>query len=271
MTKVMVAFLFCTVTASQPAIAAVRRTPIDDKPPQLASARASADNAHVLPDLLAIAPVIPRGPSDLLRDYESEMASIAGRLSMDLEAISNAVGTGRITREQGEYVSGELYRVARMQFQVFSALHASLEEDLAQTPTVPTDPSPVAAGDIVLVTIPFSSLQLNPSLVEFLRLTPTQVRSIRRLMDQERPTTEPLMHELQIISPQLNNATQERTNSENEESAQRLAARQARLLKQLVRANSRLQQRINNVLDPRQRKKLNYFRRASEATVSEGS
>jgi hypothetical protein len=268
MKKVMVAFLFCTVTASQPAIATERRALIDDKPPQLAIARASTDNAHVLADLLAITPVIPR---DLLRDYELEMAAIARRLSMDLEAISNAVGTGRITREQGEYVSGELYQVARMQFQVFSALHASLEEDLAQTPTVPTDPSPVAAGDIVLVTIPFSSLQLNPSLVEFLRLTPTQVRSIRRLMDQERPTTEPLMHELQIISPQLNNATQERTNSENEESAQRLAARQARLLKQLVRANSRLQQRINNVLDRRQRKKLNYFRRASEATVSEGN
>jgi hypothetical protein len=62
-----------------------------------------------------------------------------------------------------------------------------------------------------LVTIPFSSLQLNPSLVEFLRLTPTQVRSIRRLMDQERPTTELLVHELQIISPELNDATQEGT------------------------------------------------------------
>jgi hypothetical protein len=270
MKKVMVAFLFCTVIASQPAIATVRRMPIDDKPPQLASARASADNAHVLANLLAITPVIPRGPRDLLWDYELEMASIAGRLSMDLEATSNAVGTGRINREQGEYVSGELYQVARMQFQVFSASHASLEEDLAQTPTV-TDSSRVALGGIVLVTIPFSSLQLSPSLVEFLRLTPTQVRSIRRLMEQERPTTEPLMHELKIIGPELNDATQERTNRENEESAQRLAARQARLLKQLVRANSRLQQRINNVLDPQQRKKLNYFRRASEATLSEGN
>ena len=63
MKKVMVAFLFCTVTASQPAIAAVRRTLIDDKPPQLAIARASADNAHVLADLLAITPVIPAAPA----------------------------------------------------------------------------------------------------------------------------------------------------------------------------------------------------------------
>jgi hypothetical protein len=137
------------------------RTPIDDKPPQLAIARASADNAQILADLLAITPVIPRGPRDLLRDYELEMASIAGRLSMDLEAISNAMGRGRITREQGEYVSGELYQVAKMQFQVFGALRGSLEEDLAQTPTVPTDSGPVAAGEIVLVAIPFSSLQLS--------------------------------------------------------------------------------------------------------------
>jgi Spy/CpxP family protein refolding chaperone len=207
----------------------------------------------------------------LLRDYELEMASIAGRLSMVLEAISNAVGRGRITREQGEYVSGELYQIAMMQFQIFSALHAVLERDLAQTPAMPTGSVPFPAGKMVLVTIPFSSLQLSPSLVEYLRLTPTQVRSIQRLMDEERPTTEPLMHELRIISAEFNDATQKRPNRENEASAQTLAASQARLLKQLVRANSRLQQRIKNVLDPRQRKKLDYLRQASEVTVSEGN
>jgi Spy/CpxP family protein refolding chaperone len=269
-TKVILAFLLCTVTASQSAISAVRRTPVDDEPPHVVMEHVSADDAHVLADLLAISPVIPRGPRDLLRDYELEMASIAGRLSIDLEAISNAMGTGRVSREQGEYVSGELYQIAMMQFQVFSALHAMLEQDLAQTPALPTGSTPLPAGEMVLVTIPFSSLQLSPSLVEYLRLTPTQVRSIQRLMDQERPTTEPLMHELRIIRAELSD-TQQKPNSENEESAQRLAARQARLLKHLVKANSRLQQRINNVLDPRQRKKLDYFRRVSEVTVSEGN
>jgi hypothetical protein len=268
-TKVIVAFLLCTATASQSAVSAVRRTPVDDEPPHMVMERVSADDAHVLADLLAISPVIPRGPGDLLRDYELEMASIAGRLSMDLEAISNAAGTRRITREQGEYVSGELYQIAMMQFQVFSALHAMLEQDLAQTPAVPTGSTPLPAGEMVLVTIPFSSLQLSPSLVEYLRLTPTQVRSIQRLMDQERPRTEPLTHELRIINAELNDASQEKRISENEESVRRLAARQARLLKQLVRANSGLQQRINKVLDSGQRKKLDYFRRASEVTVSE--
>jgi Spy/CpxP family protein refolding chaperone len=270
-TKVIVTFLLCTVTASQSAISAVRRTPVDDEPPPVVMERVAADDAHVLADLLAISPVIPRGPRDLLRDYELEMASIAGRLSIDLEAISNAVGTGRVSRKQGEYVSGELCQTAIMQFQVFSALHAMLEQDLAQTQAVPTSSTPLRAGEMVLVTIPFSSLQLSPSLVEYLRLSPTQVRSIQRLMDQERPTTEPLMHELRIISAELSDATQKKPNGENEESAQRLAVRQSRLLKQLVRANSRLQQRIKDVLDPQQRKKLDYFRRASEVTVSEGN
>ena len=36
-------------------------------------------------------------------------------------------------REQGEYISGERYQVAMMEFQLLSALHAMLEADLAQS------------------------------------------------------------------------------------------------------------------------------------------
>jgi Spy/CpxP family protein refolding chaperone len=119
--------------------------------------------------------------------------------------------------------------------------------------------------------MPFSSLQLSPSLVEYLGLSPTQVGSIQRLMDQERPTTEPLMEELRTISGELGAVIQQSQNDENEGTAQRLAASQARLLKQLMRANSRLQARIDDVLDSQQRKKLDSFKRASEATGGEGN
>jgi Spy/CpxP family protein refolding chaperone len=199
------------------------------------------------------------------------MTSIAERLSLNLVAISNAVGTGQITREQGEYVSGDLYQVAMMQFQLFRALHAMLEADIARTPAVRTDSTPSYAGDLVLVAMPFSSLQLSPSLIEYLGLSPTQVRSIQRLMDRERPTTEPLMHELRTIRGELSAAIEQSQNHENEGTARRLAARQARLLEQLMRAHSRLQQRINNVLDPQQRRKLDAFKRMSEVTVGEGN
>jgi hypothetical protein len=271
--KVFGAFLLCIVTVSRPAFSAVQRKPADHEAPHVTIALASSDNAHIPAYLLATDPVVPRGPRDVLRDYELEMAAIAGRLSVDLGAISNAVRTGQITREQGKYVGGELYHVAMMQFQLFSALHVMLEADIARTPPVRTDPTPSSAGELVMVAIPFSSLQLSPALVEYLGLTPTQVRSIQRLMDRERPTTEPLMHELRTISGELGAAIQQGQNNENQGTPQRqrLAATQARLLKQLIRANSHLQRRINDVLDPQQRKKLDSFKRTSEVTVGEGN
>jgi Spy/CpxP family protein refolding chaperone len=270
-TIVTVAFLLCIITASQPAFTAVQRKHTDDELPHVTIAPASTDDADVLANLVANTPVIPRDPRDLLRDYELEMASIAAQLSMDLGVISNAVGTGQITREQGEYVVGERYQVAMMQFQLFGALHAMLEADIARTPAVPTDPTPSSTGDLVLIAMPFSSLQLSPLLVEYLGLTPTQAKAIQKLMDRERPTTEPLMDELRTASAELGVAIQQSQKNENEGTAQRLAAKQARLLKQLMSANSRLQRRINDVLDPQQRRKLDSFKRTSEVTVVEGN
>jgi hypothetical protein len=81
-------------------------------------AGASAENAHVLPDLVAAPPVTPLDPRDLLRDYELAMVSIAERLSMDLAVISNAVGTGQITREQTQILNIHSDRMPINRFQV---------------------------------------------------------------------------------------------------------------------------------------------------------
>jgi hypothetical protein len=268
--KVIVALLFSIVTAFQPAFPAAPSKIHDDEPPHVAIVGASPANAHVLADIVAVPPVIPRGPRDLLHDYELEMASIAARLSMDLGVISNAVEKGQFTREQGEYGGGERYQVAMMQFQLFSALHAMLEADIARTPAAPTEPTS-SAGEMVLVAMPFSSLQLSPSLVEYLGLNPTQVRSIQRLMDEERPKTEPLMLKLRTVSAEMAVAIEQSQSNDNEGAAQKLAATQARLLKRLMMANSRLQRRIDKVLDQQQRKKLDAFKRTGEVTVGEGN
>src|SRR5271155_3250199 len=181
------------------------------------------------------------------------------------------VSAGQITREQGEFASGKRYQVAIMQFQLFSALHTMLAADIARTPAVATEPTPSRGGETVLVAMPFSSLQLNPSLVEYLGLNPTQVRSIQGLMDQERPKAEVLMLELRTISAELGVAIRQSQNNDNEGAAQKLAATQARLLKQLMRANLRLQRRIDEVLDPQQRKKLDAFKRTGEVTIGDGN
>jgi hypothetical protein len=269
-TKLIVTLIVCIGIASNPAFTAVRTKPADDSPSTGAMARASADDAHVLEDLLAITPTAPLGPRDLLRSYESEMASIAERLSTELGVITNAVGTGQISREQGEYVSGERYRVSMMQFQLFSALHSMLEADIARAPAARTDSAWSATGEMLVVATPLSSIHLTSSLVEYLALTATQVRSIQELIEQARPTTERLMLELRTINGERA-TSQQRQNNDNEGAPQRLAATQARLLKQLMRANWRLQKRINEVLDSGQRKKLDSFRRTSEVTVGNGN
>ena len=149
--------------------------------------------------------------------------------------------------------------------------HVSADLLISRMRAVPTDPTPSSTSDLVLIAMPFSSLQLSPSLVEYLGLTPTQTKAIQKLMDRERPTTEPLMDELRTISAELGVAIQQSHKNDNEGTAKRLVARQARLLKQLMSANSRLQRRINDLLDPQQRKKLDSFKRTSQVTVVDGN
>jgi Spy/CpxP family protein refolding chaperone len=133
------------------------------------------------------------------------------------------------------------------------------------------DPTPSSTGEVVLVVMPFSSLQLNPTLVEYLGLTRTQAKAIQKLMDHERPTTEPLMDELRTVSAELNVAIRQNQSNDNEAVAKSLAVTQARLLKQLMRANSRLQRRIDDVLGPQQLKKLDALRQKAEVSVVHGS
>ena len=149
--------------------------------------------------------------------------------------------------------------------------HVSADLLVAPTPAVPTDPTASSAGDIVVVTMPFSSLQLSPTLVECLSLTRTQAKAIQRLMDRERPTTESLMDQLRTVSAGLGVAIRQNQSNDNEGAAQSLAATQARLLKQFMRANSRLQRRIDDVLGPQQRKKLDALRHNAEVRMVHGS
>lgn len=146
---------------------------------------------------------------------------------------------------------------------------AGPKDGIARASAIRPNSSPSLAGETVLVKIPFSSLQLSPSLVECLGLIPTQVNSIQKLMDKERPAEERLMHQLQTTSSELGAAIQQRQNNKNEGATRRLAARQRHLLKQLMRSNARIRQRINRVLSPRQRKKLDSFTWTSEVMVGE--
>ena len=87
---------------------------------------------EVIARLFAFQPAIPLGPVEVLKGYEDGMNLIVQRLSADLTSITQANWTNEITRAEAEYLIQERYRVAMMQHEVLSALHASLQHDLDQ-------------------------------------------------------------------------------------------------------------------------------------------
>ena len=119
------------------AFAQMARKGADVEPPPLEKILASAkipDNAQ-LAELMAIEPELPLGPIDVLKEYEQGMALIAQGMAADLVKISRAQEANQVTREEAEYLIGERYQTAMMQYQVLGALHDALERDVAQEAT----------------------------------------------------------------------------------------------------------------------------------------
>jgi hypothetical protein len=197
------------------------------------------------------------------------MAKITSRMSEELGEICQAIANGQLSREQGEYLARERYQIAMMQFQLFSAWHAILEQSVAQASAEQTkddDPSPT--GQALVLALPFSSLQLNSSLAQYLELTPEQSSTIRQVMARERPYVAPLMAELDATRQKLEMAT--RNASPDQKQISSLALTQARLLTKLVAENSDLQVKILGLLNSEQRRKIEKLRQANELSGLRG-
>jgi len=105
----------------------------------------------VIARLFAFQPDIPLGPVDVLKGYEDGMTLIFQRLTGELISITQANQANQITRDEAEYLIQESYQVAMMQHEVLSALHDSLQHDLAQTAK---RPGGVSQSDTAVVVQP---------------------------------------------------------------------------------------------------------------------
>jgi len=221
-------------------------------------------NSEQVDAVLATPPAVPRGPKELLQDYETEMAEITHRFSATLLQITDAVQRGELTSEQGQKISAEQYQVAQMQFELLGAWSAMLQQDLARVP------DSAAAGDsaqsednqVILVALPFSSFELNPSLTEYLKLSQSQVERIQQVMARERRSLQPLITELQTTKDKLLAADPVHTSNKD---LKALANAQAGLLAKLIVANERMQSEIYKLLTPEQEHKLDDLKRSGES------
>jgi hypothetical protein len=198
-------------------------------------------------------------------DYEGAMMAITQKFSATLAAIAEAVQQGKISTEQAKEMSAEQYQLTQMQFELLSLWRKIEQEDVAQVPDAPSKSAPTEDSEIVMVALPFSSLQLNPSLSEYLNLTASQVAAIQQVMVLERQSLQPLMTQLSTTRQKLLTIA---SDGRNEKEVKSLAQAEGTLLAKLILANARMQSKIYRILSPVQQKKLGDLERTQGSSAA---
>jgi hypothetical protein len=65
------------------------------------------------------------------------MTLVSQKMSVELQSIERALGTGQITPDEAEYLIQQHYQIAMMQFEVFTLLHDALEQKSDSLPIKP--------------------------------------------------------------------------------------------------------------------------------------
>jgi hypothetical protein len=207
---------------------------------------------------------VPTDPKQVLQDYDSLMIALTQKFSATLATIAEAAKRGELSSEQAREMSAEQYQVAHMQFELLSLWRGIEEQDSARIPDVEAKPDSTQESDVVMVALPFSSLQLNPSLATYLNLTSSQVQAIQQIMMREQRTLEPLMTALRTTRQKLLAIGSEHV---NEKQVKALADTEASLLARLIVANARMQSQVYKLLSPKQQRKLSDLERTQGAVA----
>jgi LTXXQ motif family protein len=211
--------------------------------------------------------IVPDDPKQVLQDYDSLMVALTQKFSATLATIADAAKRGDLSSEQARAMSAEQYQLTHMQFELLSLWRGIEEQNLARVPDVEAKPDSTQGNEVVMVALPFSSFQLNPSLATYLSLTPSQVEAIQRVMMGEQHSLEPLMTQLRTTGERLLAIGSEHLNAKQ---VKALADAQASLLARLIVANARMQSKIYKILSPEQQKKLSDLERTQSAVTSDG-
>lgn len=210
---------------------------------------------------------VPNHPKQVLRDYDSLMIALTQKFSATLGTIADAVKRGEVSSEQAREMSAEQYQVTYMQFELLSLWRGIEEQDSARIPDAEAMPASTQQSEIVMVALPFSSLQLNPSLAAYLSLTSSQIEAIQQVVMREQRDLAPLMTVLGTTREKLIAIGSEHV---NEKQLKALADTEASLLARLIVANARMQSQIYKILSSEQQRQLSDLERRQGAVTSQG-
>jgi hypothetical protein len=221
-----------------------------DQLPVTAVEHSASSNVQTDPGVLA------NDPKQVSQDFDSILIAITEKFSGTLAAIADAIKRGELTTDQGREISAQQYQLVQMQFELVSLWREMEEQDSAKIPTLQASPDLRQENETVVVALPFSSLQLNPSMAEYLGLTPSQIDAIQQVMVREQHRLEPLMSQFRITREEFS-----AIGSDHMSEMKSLADTEATVLGKLIVANARMQSKIYKILSPEQQKKINELKR----------
>src|SRR5205814_2930583 len=160
------------------------------------AAPASGMESREVSNVLGVPSGVPRGPSELLHDYEAEMSAITQRFGDEVAAIANAVHSGQLTSDQGQQITAEQYQLAQMQFEVLSAWHDMLAQDLSRTNQGTEDREEGTERK----RSPRTVQQELDHLTKDLELTPTQQKNIKPLLEEHHEKIQALREQNPTLS-----------------------------------------------------------------------
>jgi Spy/CpxP family protein refolding chaperone len=202
--------------------------------------------------------VLANDPKQASQDFDSILIAITEKFSGTLAAIADAIKRGELTTDQGREISAQQYQLVQMQFELISLWREMEEQDSAKIPTLQASPDLRQENEAVVVALPFSSLQLNPSMAEYLGLTSSQIDAIQQVIVREQHRLEPLMSQFRITREKFFAIGSDHM---SESEIKSLADTEATVLGKLIVANARMQSKIYKILSPDQQKRINELER----------
>jgi Spy/CpxP family protein refolding chaperone len=187
--------------------------------------------------------------------YPQQMEAVLQAIAQDLSRISEAVRDGKLTREQGEYLSVEQYYVGLLRFQLLRALYQNANDANPEVSSPQASTVPKVLGNTVVTAAPTPSADISEQAAAFLELTPAQIAAIQAAISDDRKTTQPLVDEFENNRRELNFLTS--GSPLDADKLQALAAEQGRIVEQFIVSNALLESKLYGMLSQEQKEKIN--------------
>ncbi len=197
------------------------------------------------------------GPQTSMRAYEQQMQMVFQQTCQELDAITQAVYNGKVTREQAEYLSAERFELGMMKFQMLRTLYLSTQYDI-QKESQSKSTELYVLGATVVVPPPVATAGVPGQMASYLDLSQEQIVSIQAQITEDRKQLEPLAQRLTKQERALESAI---TSAHfDEKHVQALAAEQAAVLQQLIFANAQEAAKLYGMLTTEQQARVDKLR-----------